>query len=135
MTSIVTRGDTGDWEIPLTQTSNGQPYPLNGMAVWVTVKRDVADPDEDALYQHSIHVALDGTVIAADGLAIKDDDPSLGVVVQVLPPEVSATFDPGSYQYDVQVMLPNGKIKTPINGDPETVVPDYTRAIVPPEAP
>lgn len=135
MANIVIRGDDELWDIPLVSPGNGSPIDLSGHAVWVTVKTGTDVEDEQAVYQHYINVAMDGTVIAASGMSIKDDDPTLGVVVQHLTAAESALINEGAYTYDVQVMLPNGRIKTPILGDAEQVVPDWTRAITPPEAP
>lgn len=135
MANIVIRGDDELWDIPLVSPGTGNPIDLSGHAVWVTVKTGTDVEDDQAIYQHYINIALDGTVIAASGMSIKDDDPALGIVVQHLTAAESALINEGKYTYDVQVMLPNGRIKTPILGDSEQIVPDWTRAITPPEVP
>lgn len=129
MATVIRRGDDELFDIPLINPQTGQPRNLAGHAVWVTAKRSPDDPDEEAIYQHYIHVGLDGQVIAAKGMSIKDDDPALGVVVEHLTAAESAQLTPETVQYDVQVMLPNGLIKTSILGEDETIVPDWTRAI------
>src|SRR5690554_544219 len=123
MSSLVVRGDDEFWDIPLVSPSNGNPINLSGHAVWVTVKESPSDADDQAIYQHYIEVDLEGDIVTAQGMSIKDDDPATGVVVQHLTAAESALLATESYTYDVQVMLPNGTIKTPVLGDPETVVP------------
>lgn len=132
MASLVTRGDDELWDIPLVSPGNGSPIDLKGHAVWVTVKTSPDASDEEAIYQHYINIDLNGDVIASKGMSIKDGDTALGIVVQHLTAAESALLNEGMFSYDVQVQLPDGLIKTPILGDSEMVVPDWTRAVTAP---
>jgi hypothetical protein len=100
--------------------------------VWVTVKSSVDDADAEALYQHSITIDGTGTATHSEGLTLQSTA-AAGILVEELTPEESALFATGDYTYDVQIMLANGRIFTPIRGDAESVVPDWTRDITPPE--
>ena len=131
--SNVIRGDSTLWDIPLVDPLTLEPYPLHACTVWVTVKTSSAAPDSDALYQHWITLDADGAVTDAHGLSLGPGGAAAGVLVQELTPVESAEFAPASYVYDIQVMMADGRITTPINGDPETVIPDVTRAITRPE--
>lgn len=137
--AIIRRGDTTIWEIPVLRL-NDEPLDLRGHTVWVTVKAAIDDTDAEALYQHYIRIAVDGTVEASAGMRLVNDDPALGRIEQELTPTESAAFEAGAYIYDVQVMVPDvgidGKprIYTPISGASETVELDITQAIVAPEA-
>jgi hypothetical protein len=127
MTRVV-RGDTTIWDIPIVDTS-GEPYPLNGCSVWVTVKASEGDVDEDALYQHFIEIDADGEVVSSSGLSLGVGGAAAGVLVEELTPAESAAFIPGRYSYDVQVLLSDGRIYTPIRGENETVHPDWTNSV------
>jgi hypothetical protein len=129
--NTVIRGDTTLWTIPLVD-ANDDPYDLTNCAVWVTVKTTTDEGDEEALYQHILAVDGTGTAIVSEGLSLGGDAEE-GVVVQELTPAESVAFEAGNYIYDVQVMLANGRIYTPILGASEVVVEDITRDITRPE--
>lgn len=132
--SSVIRGDTTYWDIPINKPASegGGPMPLNGLTVWVTVKSKPEDTDEQAIYQHWIVIDGSGNVVDSYGMEIGPDGPSGGLLIEKLTPEESATLVPGGYTYDVQVMMPNDDLHTPIRGASETVEPDWTRAITRP---
>lgn len=130
--SRVIRGDTERYTIPLVDPETLEPYPLHGCTVWLTTKKGPDLPDSEALYQHWITLDADGTVTGAEGLALGPDGAAAGVLVQELAPAETVDFDPGAYTYDIQIMLADGAIETPVLGDHETVVSDWTRAITRP---
>jgi hypothetical protein len=128
--STIIRGDTTYWDIPINRPASegGGPMPLNGLTVWVTVKANPNDPDESAIYQHWITIDESGAVTGSEGMSIGPDGPEAGVIVERMTAAESAALATGTYTYDVQVMLPNNDIHTPILGASETVEADWTRA-------
>lgn len=128
--STIIRGDTTYWDIPinLPASEGGGPMPLNGLSVWVTVKANPNDTDESAIYQHWITIDSSGNVTGSQGMTIGPDGPAAGVIVEMMTAAESAMLETGSYTYDVQVMLPNDDIHTPILGASEKVETDWTRA-------
>lgn len=133
--SIVIRGDTHYWEIPITARGGGA-YPLAGCTVWVTVKENAGVDDVVARYQHYITFDVAGAVVASrtKGMQPGSGGAASGVVVQKLSPAESKNLVEGTNFYDVQIMLANGDIHTPIKDMTEIVELDYTRATTIPDA-
>ena len=125
----VVRGDTSIWRIPILNAETLEPHNLTGCTVWVTVKENQDDPDNEAIYQHYMNVDGSGNVTESQGMTIGDGGAAAGIAVQELTPAESALLTPGNYVYDVQVMTADGRIHTPINGEMESIVGDLTRAI------
>ena len=133
MAEPVIRGDSSIWAIPIVNADTLEPHDLSGCTVWVTVKASIETPDEDAIYQHSMTVDIDGTVTHSDGMTLGEGGAASGIAIQELTPEESVLLTPGDCVYDVQVMTANGRIFTPILNEEEVIVGDITRAITRPE--
>lgn len=134
--SIVRRGDTHYWRIPVVDAA-GQPYNLANCVLWVTVKRATADADAQAVYQqwvgfNATGVATTGGTAAGGGahtpMTLDAGGLAGGVVIQRLDQSVASNLAAGAYTYDVQIMLANGDIHTPLSNQTETVIEDITRA-------
>ena len=128
----VIRGDTTMWDIAIVGADD-LPLNLTGCSVWVTVKTSADQPDSEALYQHTLTVSGAGATTHTDGLSVGTGGVTAGIVDEELTPAESALFATGDYVYDIQVMLANGRIYTPVLGGEETVVADLTRDITKPE--
>ena len=128
MADPVIRGDTAIWRIPIVNAETTDPHDLTGCTVWVTVKENQDDPDNEAIYQHYMNVDSSGDVAESQGMTL-ETDAAAGIAVQELTPEESVLLEEGSFTYDVQVMTADGRIHTPINGETETIIGDITRAI------
>ena len=129
----VVRGDTSLWRIPIVNAETMEPHDLTGCTVWVTVKANEDDPDNEAIYQHYMNIDGSGTVAESKGMTLDVGGAEAGIAVQELTQAESALLTPGNYVYDVQVMTGDGRIFTPINGETETIVGDITLAITRPE--
>lgn len=132
----IIRGNVCRWTIPILNTQ-GAPFPLFGCAVFVTYKSSVSQPDDAALFRHSIVIDGTGTATSSDGMKLGPGGASAGVIVERLSPLESVTFAAGTYVYDVQVVIPNPDdpndpdVYTPIIGDSDTVSLDVTRSVTP----
>lgn len=127
MINTILRGDTATWSISI-RTTAGTPQDLSGCTVWVTSKAHHDDADEEALYQHYIVINEAGTTTSAEGLAVGEGGVEAGILVQEITASESSAFPTGTYHFDVQVKLPNGKIYTPLKGK-DRVVQDVTRSM------
>lgn len=74
---------------------------LTGYAFWLTLKRDFADADADAVLQ-----------VATVAGASAGDEPLNGIVHVVASAPATTQVPPGRYVYDVQVRAANGEIRT-----------------------
>lgn len=91
----IIRGDDSDFELTFTDV-DGNPIDLTGGTVFLTVKRSLSDPDEDALLQKEF---------------IDFDDPTGGITVIHL--ENSETDLPrGDYYFDIQLKDASSKIES-----------------------
>lgn len=132
--SILIRGNTARWTIPL-EAKAGGPLDLRGCTVTVTYKSSTAVPDSLALFQHFIEVDITGVVTATSGMKLGPDGAAGGVVIERLSPLQSVGFLAGDYLYDLQVVIPNPDdamdpdVYTPIIGDKDTVVLDITNTV------
>lgn len=137
--SIVIRGDTTEWAIPVLAAGGGA-FPLNGCTVWVTVKPQLGDvADDAAIYQHYLVVADDGSEAVSKGMRLGVGGAAAGIVEQELTPQESRLLSAGTFFYDVQVAIPvegsnplRYRVYTPIKDQTETVELDQTRSIDPP---
>ena len=133
MSDPIVRGDTALFTIPIVNAETLEPHDLSGCTVWVTVKAHPDDPDNEAIYQHSMTVDGSGNVTHSEGMTLGDGGAEAGIAVQELTPAESALLTPGNFTYDVQVMTADGRIYTPILNEKEEIVGDITRAITRPE--
>lgn len=130
---MITRGDSGYWEIEVVKTDNSA-FPLLDVEITVTYKLDQSLPDADALFQHRIKTDASGNVVSASGMRIPPGKTFAdGIVEERLSPEESVNFTINKYKYDVQIRHPSAwspgvyDIWTPIRGEDDEVVADYTR--------
>ncbi len=133
---VLVRGNVARWTIPILNTQ-GAPFDLSGSKVFVTYKSSSSQPDDAALFQHSIVIDGTGTATSSDGMKLGPGGASAGVIVERLSPLESVTFAAGTYVYDVQVVIPNPDdpadpdVYTPIIGDSDSIVMDITRSVTP----
>lgn len=119
------RGDTITHRIVLTETDSGDPLDLAGKTVTVTSRK--GGPSGAILYQHSITINGVGTVTAATGMAL-ESTAAAGIIIETTTSTESAAFAKGDYKYDLEVRVSGSPdvVSTPIIGEAETVVADYT---------
>jgi hypothetical protein len=123
MSETIIRGDTVSWRIPILN-SNGTALALQGCTVVVTSKRH---PDDvTPFFRHHITISAGGVVTTSSGMALASGGASAGIVVETITALESAAFTPGTYSYDLEVRLADGRVYTPILGETFTVVADYT---------
>ena len=125
-------GDTSIWSIPIVNAETLEPHDLSGCTVWVTVKANPTDTDNEAIYQHYMTVSIAGVVAESAGMTLGDGGAAAGIAMQELTPAESALLAEGSYVYDVQVMTADNRIFTPILNETEEIVGDITHAITRP---
>lgn len=124
----ITRGDTRVARIALDDLTGEDPVPLNlaGKRITVTCRRG---PDKPVLYANHIELDTGGNVVSATNMAL-ETTAEAGVILETIPSDESAEFRPGAYRYDLEVReAVSGQpdlVVTPILGEPETVVADYT---------
>ena len=111
------RGDTKT--LPFTATRNSAVLDLDDAKVWFTVKRSVADEDEDAFLQKT----------EAEGIEILDEDE--GTLVVTIDAEDTDGLEirgAGKTLYwDLQVKMGTGEVDT-IDSGTLVITPDVTRA-------
>lgn len=114
----ITKGDTWPNTLsPITNRDTGAVENLTGATIWLTIKEEFDDADDDAAAVVQLGVGTGLTVA----------DPASGIVAVEIPDEDTDLLDPGTtYRYDVQVRK-GGKTFTPIGGR-LTVTRDTTRA-------
>lgn len=102
---VVTRGDSREFNVTFTDSA-GDPYDLTDAGITFTVGNLI-------------------TKTLGDGIAVSD--PQTGVATITLEPEDTegASDSRTSYPYDVEIVLADGRVKTPIRGR-FIVVPDVT---------
>lgn len=95
------RGD--DKEIPIAITDgDGEPVDITGWTVFLTVKKTLADADEDALIAKTV---TDHT------------DPTAGLTAIAIDEEDTEDADAGRYYYDIQLKDSDGKIHSAPRAD------------------
>jgi len=102
-------------------TEKGAPVDLTDAKLWFTVKQRATDLDADALIQK--RTANAG---GSDG-EIKVITPATGKAEIYVVPADTVDMNPGTYIYDIQVTLANGKTYT-ITRDKITFKEDVTKA-------
>lgn len=103
-------------------TDTGDPVNLTDAKMWFTVKQRFADPDDKALIQKRTANA------GGSDSQIKIITPATGKAEIYIIPEDTQLINPGTYVYDIQVMLANGKTYT-ITRDKITFKEDVTKTI------
>lgn len=132
------RGDDEEFGVAITVAEGedeGEPANLAGLKIWLTsklAKRYAKQADAEALYQAVIELDDAGQVVGEPELfTVGPDGPGAGILRLHLPAELTATFAPGQYRWDVQVRYPvpgGTRIKTILTGEEEVVEADVTRA-------
>lgn len=113
------RGD--DWRYTGAVAALGEAYPLVDCALWLTIKADVTDADEDAVAQATWASGGD-----ANGITVADE--TSGTFVVTFPATETAAWDGETeYVYDVQLRTAAGRIVT-IDEGTLVVRGDVTRA-------
>ena len=117
--AIVSRGDTILLSITLRKPAGSTtPYVNPGsLTAWMTLKRDPADSDAQAVWQGS---TIDGAIVLADAL---DSRFSVTVPAAITVPLAAPTV----LYWDVQVRESDGTITT-VNDGRLPIQPDITRA-------
>ena len=109
------RGDTRDFAFEFTDSA-GQPVNITGHELWFTMKRNMNDPDLDAIFQKKI-------VFPASPQSQQ------GEAVLTLTSAETDLFPPGIYVFDFQRVVPDNPpvVKTLMSGK-ISVLPDITRS-------
>lgn len=108
------RGDTKILRFAFTE-SDGKALDITGHELWFTLKRDLADPDEQA--------ALQKRVIFPAGT-----DAAAGIGVLTLESGETGSIEPGTYFYDLQRVIPGTPpVVTTLMSGRIAVLPDVTR--------
>ena len=89
--------------------------------IWFTVKDRTSDEDSQA------HIMKRNTAAGGSDSEILVTNPTGGAMEVYLVPADSVDMNPGTYQYDVQVILANGKTYTIVRSQ-ITFKEDVTRA-------
>jgi len=100
---------------------NGAPKNLTSAKVWFTVKEKLADTDVAAKIQKR------NTAAGGGPTEIEMTNPAGGQLEVHLVPADSDGMDPGTYHYDIQVLLADGKTYT-VARDRITFREDVTRS-------
>lgn len=106
---VTKRGDTYNGAVFTIEHTSGYPVDLTGASILMQIKKSASD-DEPVL-----------EFTETDGITITD-----AVNGQFQIDEVIIEILPKIYQYDIQITLSNGKVKTPIDGT-FTVSSDVSR--------
>jgi hypothetical protein len=101
--------------------SDGSVVNLTGAKVWFTVKDRTSDADAQA------HIMKRNAAAGGSDSEILITNPTGGAIEIYLVPADTENMNPGTYQYDVQVILSNGKTYT-IARSQITFKEDVTRA-------
>ena len=108
------RGDTKVLRFSFTE-SDGRPIDISGHELWFTLKREIADPDEQAVLQKRV-IFPPGT------------DSETGNGVLNLDSSETGAVDPGTYFYDLQRVIPGSPpVVTTLMSGRIAVLPDVTR--------
>lgn len=102
-------------------TDTGSPVDLTDAKMWFTVKQRFLDPDDKALIQKRTANA------GGSDSQIKIVTPATGKAEIYIVPADTQSMNPGTYVYDIQVTLANGKTYT-ITRDKITFKEDVTKA-------
>ncbi|MBF0309815.1 MAG: hypothetical protein HQL56_09830 [Magnetococcales bacterium] len=97
------------------EENDGTPIDINGHELWFTLKTNLADPDQEAVFQKR--------VIFPPG-----PDAILGIGTLTLESTETETIEPGTFFYDLQRVIPGTppKVTTLVSGR-LSVFPDVTR--------
>lgn len=98
----------------------GGPVNLTGAKLWFTVKARATDDDDHALIRKR------NTAAGGGDDEIEVTDAAGGKAEIYIVPDDTLSFDPGTYLYDIQVQLANGKTYT-ITRDKITFKEDVTK--------
>ena len=105
------RGDNQPYTLSFLQADGITPLPITGWKIYFTMKRHLADSDDDA------SLKVDVT---------EHDDPENGLTSIHLSNGQTDSLKPGNYFYDIQVKKLDGTIKTLVAGQIK-VLADVTR--------
>ena len=104
----LTIGDSFQHTATITDDSNAL-YDLAECTLWFTIKRALEDSDTQALAR--LHWVEGGT---SEGITV--DDVDAGQAAVELTPEQTASFESGTYRYDLQIQNYDGTIHTADRG-------------------
>ena len=99
----ITRGDS-QW-YTLNVTAGGEPQDLTGSTVFFTVKRSLADTDDEAVIHKSI-TTFDNAINGIATIKLTNSDTDLPLM---------------RYFYDIQITLPGDFVKTVMKGSFDVV--------------
>jgi hypothetical protein len=119
---IAVRGDDEDYDLTVA-TGAGVAIDLTNATLWFTVKKDSTDADLRALIQKTTD---DGIDLAYQGVAVPSGADTTGQATIHLDPADTIKIKPGTYVYDVQMMI-SGVVTTLVDGDFE-ITADVTRS-------
>lgn len=108
-------------EVSANYEHDGSVVDLTGAKIWFTVKDRTSDEDSEA------HIMKRNTAAGGSDSEILVTNPTGGALEVYLVPADSTDMNPGTYQYDVQVILANGKTYTIVRSQ-ITFKEDVTRA-------
>jgi hypothetical protein len=116
VTLTARRGDTTELPVHVVDEA-GAPTSVAGSVFWFTVKRNIDDPDSEALFQKQLGSGI--TVI---------DAPTGQLLVSIAAADWAAylDIDPLRMVWDLQERLPSSKVTT-LAGGPFVVERDVTR--------
>lgn len=118
---IAVRGDNEAYDLQVA-TGAGVAIDLTGASLWFTVKKNSTHKDLQALIQKTTD---DGIDLAYQGVATPSGADTTGQATIYLVPADTIKIVPGTYYYDVQMMI-SGIVTTLVSGDIE-ITADVTR--------
>lgn len=96
----LTRGDSEDYIITFSHPG-GTPYNITGWTIFFSLKTNFDLDDADASLRKVI---------------TSHTDPTNGITTISLVPADTASLEPRDYDYDVKILLSDGKVKTLLKG-------------------